>query len=73
MAKPNETARWAVELEPQPKQFWMIAAGAEAKNCQMVNPEPEIGVPVTQPLWGERVNLLRDEHGLPYVHIIILV
>jgi len=32
MAKPNETAGWAVEFELQPKQFWMIAARAEAKN-----------------------------------------
>jgi len=33
MAKTNETARWAVELGPQPKKFWMIAAGAAVKNC----------------------------------------
>jgi len=32
MAKPNKTDRWAVESEPEPKQFLMIATGAEAKN-----------------------------------------
>jgi len=33
-------------VEPEPKQFWM--AGAGAKNFQMVEPEPEIWVPVPQ-------------------------
>jgi len=39
-----------VESEPEPKQPWMIAAGAEAKNFFMVEPkaEPEIWVPVPQ-------------------------
>jgi len=45
MAKPNEIEKWAVELEPEPKQLWMVAAGAEAKTFYMV--EPEIWVPVT--------------------------
>jgi len=31
MAKPNETDRWAVGLESEPKQFWMIAVGTKAK------------------------------------------
>jgi len=34
---------------PEPKQFWLIAAGAEVKNFYMVKPEPEIWVTVTQP------------------------
>jgi len=59
MAKPNEIDTWAVELEPEPKQLWMVAAGADAKNFYMV--EPEIFVPVTlHCLGGKRVNLLWD-------------
>jgi len=48
MAKPNvtDTDRWAGESEPEPMQFWMISAGAETTNCQIV--APEIWVPVTQ-------------------------
>jgi len=45
MAKSNEIDKWAVELEPKPKQLWMVAAGAEAKSFYMV--KPEIRVPVT--------------------------
>ena len=39
------------------------------------NLEPEIWVPVAQSLrlWDKRVNLLRDELGLPYVYKITLV
>jgi len=29
MKKPNETDRWAVESEPEPKQLWMLAAGSQ--------------------------------------------
>jgi len=36
----------AVEVEPEQEQFWM--AGAGAKNFQMVEPEPEIWVPIPQ-------------------------
>ena len=63
MAKLNETDRWAVKSEIDPKQFCMIAGGAKSKNIYIVEPkpEPEIWVPVTLPsLWGKRVNLLRD-------------
>jgi len=45
MAKPNEIDKWAVELEPEPKQLWMVAAGTEVKSFYMV--KPEICVPVT--------------------------
>jgi len=34
-----------VNLGLEPKQLWMVATGAEAKNFYMV--EPEIWVPVT--------------------------
>jgi len=34
----------AVDPEPDPKQFWITEAGA--KNFQMVEPEPEIWIPV---------------------------
>ena len=44
-AKPNESDKWATELDPEPKQLWMGAAGAEAKSFYMV--KPEIWVPVT--------------------------
>jgi len=69
MAKPNEVDKWAAELEPEPKQLWMVAAGAEAKSFYMM--KPEIWVPVTLrcPWGGERVNLLRDERGLSCVYI----
>jgi len=33
-------------VQVEPKQFWM--AGAGAKNFQMVEPEPEIWVPIPQ-------------------------
>jgi len=51
MANPNETDRWAVGSEPESKQLWMTAVGAEAKNFRMVDtkPEPEIWDLVTQP------------------------
>ena len=45
MAKPNEIDNCAGELEPEPKQLWMVAAGAEAKSFYMM--KPEIWVPVT--------------------------
>jgi len=32
MEKPNEIDKWAVELEPEPKQLWMVATGVEAKS-----------------------------------------
>jgi len=50
-AKPNETDIWAVESEPVPKQLWIIASGAKAKNFYMVERkvEHEIWTPVTQP------------------------
>jgi len=39
-----------------------------------MKPEPEIWVPVAKPRFvGKRVNSLRDERGLLYVYIIILV
>jgi len=40
-----------VKSEPEPTQFLMIAAEAEARNYYMMEAkvEPEIGVPVTQP------------------------
>jgi len=36
--------------EPEPKQFWMIAAGAEEKSFYMMEPkaDPETQVPVTK-------------------------
>jgi len=51
MTNANETNTWAVESEPEPKQLWMTAAGADAKNVYMVEPKAgsEIWVPVTQP------------------------
>jgi len=39
VAKPNEIDKWSVELEPEPKQLWMVAAGAEAKSFYMVKAE----------------------------------
>jgi len=30
MAKPNGTDKWSVELEPEPKQLWMVAAKAKS-------------------------------------------
>jgi len=38
MAKSNEIDKWAVELEPEPKRLWMVAAGAKAKRFYMVKP-----------------------------------
>ena len=38
MAKLNETDRWAVKSEIDPKQFCMIAGGAKSKNIYIVEP-----------------------------------
>jgi len=51
MANPNEIDKWAVELEPEPKQLWMVVAGAEAKSFYMVKPEIWFRVTLRCP-WG---------------------
>ena len=45
-----ETVKWAVETEPELRQFWIIAAEAESKHICIVgaNAELEIWVPVAQ-------------------------
>jgi len=51
-----------LQLEPKPKTIrWLIRSLKSGFQLHSLT------------LWGERVNLLRDEHGLPYVHIIIFV
>jgi len=52
MAKPNEIDKWAVELEPEPKQLWMVATGAEGKRFYMVKPEMWVPVILYCP-WGQ--------------------
>jgi len=76
MSKSNETDRWAVESEPEPepKQLWLTAAGVKSETFTWWSRSLKFGFPFHSPgLWGKRVNLLRDERGLPYVYIVILV
>ena len=67
MAKPNEIDKWSVELEPEPKQFWMVAAGTEANSFTRWNLKFRFRL---LSLGGKRVNLLRVERGLSCVYII---
>jgi len=41
-------------VEPEPKRFWMIGAGA--KKVYIVEPEPEIWVPDSLPYFVRRAN-----------------
>jgi len=43
---PNRSTVDTRAVEPQPKQFWIARVGA--KKIQMVEPEPEIWVPIQQ-------------------------
>jgi len=51
----------------------MIAAGAKAETFTWRSRSLKFRFRLHSPgLWGKRVNLLRDERGLPYVYIVIL-
>jgi len=65
---------WSRTQRTEPKEFWMIAVGATAETFSWWSRSLKFGFPLQSPgLWGKRVNLLRDERGLSYVYIIILV
>jgi len=76
MSKLNGTDRWAVESDLQHKHIWMIASRAKKKTFTWLSRSRslEFGFSLHSPsFWDKWVNLLRDECGLPYVYIILLI
>jgi len=75
MSKQNETDSWAVESESEPKQLWMIAAGAKAQNLHSEpKAEPEVWVPITQSKFvGQASELIAGRAWFAFVYQKILV
>jgi len=74
MAKPNEQTYGQWSRSPIPSNFWMIAVGAKAETFTWWIQSLKFGFRLHSPgFWGKRVNLMRNERGLQYLYIIILV